>query len=315
MNGREFDEPFGVWLTKRRIGLAMTQNKLAEDVGVDVSRIKAWEAGRSSPRLFNARALAEALGVPPDQRDSFYHFATGSRHPAPPVPSSRVERLRQYVVPPIQNLAHVADLASQQPWTNWPIIMDNPLKGDRYRWSDGGPWSYEDHLGELVRSVVDGWYRMEIRPKSSLGSTLGGMMFHPTQGTFYVAVDVVQPEAYHGNSCGLMFGARNNANFHVFTVRGFNQEYLVTGVRDDFDWSTTPDIIPTYLESIQRDRVNRLDIYATGDQFVFMVNSVVVGTRLIRALPGNAVDVVVVTRQDQPAVGLFANFELREPPS
>jgi transcriptional regulator with XRE-family HTH domain len=44
----------------------LTQEELADKVGVSLTTISAWEGGKQ-PRIKNMRALAEALGVTPDQ--------------------------------------------------------------------------------------------------------------------------------------------------------------------------------------------------------------------------------------------------------
>ena len=43
----------------------LTQQELAERVGVHYRRIQEWESGAASPRPVNQRRLAEALGVTP----------------------------------------------------------------------------------------------------------------------------------------------------------------------------------------------------------------------------------------------------------
>jgi transcriptional regulator with XRE-family HTH domain len=44
----------------------LTQDELARRVRVSTRAVAAWESGDSIPRQRNARALARALGVPPE---------------------------------------------------------------------------------------------------------------------------------------------------------------------------------------------------------------------------------------------------------
>jgi transcriptional regulator with XRE-family HTH domain len=49
-------------LRRRRF---LTQTELANQVGVSMKTVQAWEGGRAQPRLRHIPPLAEALGIPP----------------------------------------------------------------------------------------------------------------------------------------------------------------------------------------------------------------------------------------------------------
>lgn len=50
-------------LEQLRIAVALTQDQLAEKVGVTRVTVSSWENGASQPRIQYIRPLAEALGV------------------------------------------------------------------------------------------------------------------------------------------------------------------------------------------------------------------------------------------------------------
>lgn len=51
-------------LKQLREHLPMTQTELAEEVGVSVQAVRAWEAGKSIPRPSHLRRLAQILEMP-----------------------------------------------------------------------------------------------------------------------------------------------------------------------------------------------------------------------------------------------------------
>jgi transcriptional regulator with XRE-family HTH domain len=57
-------ERFGQRLRQFRKDKGMTQNELADHLGVSIPAISAWEKGRSLPRDHRLTALAEILGIP-----------------------------------------------------------------------------------------------------------------------------------------------------------------------------------------------------------------------------------------------------------
>lgn len=57
-------ERFGHRLRQFRKDKGMTQNELADHLGVSVPAISAWEKGRSLPRDHRLNALAETLCIP-----------------------------------------------------------------------------------------------------------------------------------------------------------------------------------------------------------------------------------------------------------
>ena len=43
----------------------LTQERMAELLGIDQSTVSSWEVGRSSPRVSQLKAIAKALGCKP----------------------------------------------------------------------------------------------------------------------------------------------------------------------------------------------------------------------------------------------------------
>jgi predicted ATPase/transcriptional regulator with XRE-family HTH domain len=86
------DEPlsFGVWLKRRRKGLDLTQNELAEQLGCSLSTIVKIEAEQRRPSRQIAGLLATILQIPEDQRAVFIKMARGERRfeGLPPVPGA-----------------------------------------------------------------------------------------------------------------------------------------------------------------------------------------------------------------------------------
>ena len=70
-------------LVQLRKMLNMTQEDLAEKVGVSRQAVAKWEAGETSPDLDRARMLAEALGVSLDDLTN-YEPGDGMGLPVPP---------------------------------------------------------------------------------------------------------------------------------------------------------------------------------------------------------------------------------------
>lgn len=80
---------FGRWLRRRRKFMELTQNALARLVGCSTATIRKIESDERRPSRSMALALAEALGVPADERPAFVRFARSGwadeppAHPAP----------------------------------------------------------------------------------------------------------------------------------------------------------------------------------------------------------------------------------------
>ena len=64
-----------IQITRQAAGL--TQERLAEEIGVSRQTIAKWEAGETSPDLEHAAALAQALGCTVDALVNFDSKATG----------------------------------------------------------------------------------------------------------------------------------------------------------------------------------------------------------------------------------------------
>lgn len=95
------DLSFGLWLKKRRKALDLTQSALAERVGCSHATIEKIESEERRPSIQIAELLAEALEIPPAERDNFLRIA---------------RRLR-----PTEGLATVSPISSPLPKTNLPI--------------------------------------------------------------------------------------------------------------------------------------------------------------------------------------------------
>jgi tetratricopeptide (TPR) repeat protein/transcriptional regulator with XRE-family HTH domain len=76
-------------LAKRRKALGLTQEQLAEQLGVERSTIVRWERGDNQPAPWQRPKLARALGVSADRIEELLvadHSLAGPQDPAPPVP-------------------------------------------------------------------------------------------------------------------------------------------------------------------------------------------------------------------------------------
>jgi predicted ATPase/transcriptional regulator with XRE-family HTH domain len=95
---------FGRWLKERRKALDLTQFALAERVGCAEVTIGRIEADERRPSRQVAELLAEALGVPPEDRPAFVQFArTGhtGEAAAPLMPTSATPPAVAAAVPPL----------------------------------------------------------------------------------------------------------------------------------------------------------------------------------------------------------------------
>lgn len=68
---------FGYWVRRRRLALDLTQAALARRTGCSAAAIKKIEHDERRPSRMMAARLAEALGMPPDQRDRFVAAGLG----------------------------------------------------------------------------------------------------------------------------------------------------------------------------------------------------------------------------------------------
>lgn len=72
---------FGSWVRRRRLALDLTQAALARRAGCSLSAVKKIERDERRPSRVMAGSLADALGIPPDQRDRFTAAALGEAAP------------------------------------------------------------------------------------------------------------------------------------------------------------------------------------------------------------------------------------------
>jgi ABC-type oligopeptide transport system substrate-binding subunit/transcriptional regulator with XRE-family HTH domain len=68
---------FGTWVRRRRLTLDLTRDALARRVGCSVSAVKKIERDERRPSRTMATRFADALGIPPDQRDRFIDAGLG----------------------------------------------------------------------------------------------------------------------------------------------------------------------------------------------------------------------------------------------
>jgi len=68
---------FGYWVRRRRLALDLTRDSLARQVGCSPSAVKKIERDERRPSRTMALKLADALGLPPDQRAQFVAAALG----------------------------------------------------------------------------------------------------------------------------------------------------------------------------------------------------------------------------------------------
>jgi predicted ATPase/DNA-binding XRE family transcriptional regulator len=77
--------PFGLLLNCYRLAAGLTQEQLAERAGLSVRGISDLERGlKARPRVYTVFQLADALGLPPTDRATFYEVARGGAMPSSP---------------------------------------------------------------------------------------------------------------------------------------------------------------------------------------------------------------------------------------
>jgi transcriptional regulator with XRE-family HTH domain len=75
----ETETSFGAWVRRRRNTLGLLQKELAHQVGCSVPALQKIERDERRPSRSMAERLAEALGVPADERTLFVQAARGER--------------------------------------------------------------------------------------------------------------------------------------------------------------------------------------------------------------------------------------------
>ena len=91
---------FGTWLKQRRKALDLTQERLAAQVGCASETLRKIEAGRRPSREL-AERLADALALPPTERDPFLHAARPIRLPVPAQPAAAPPRNEDHLDLPL----------------------------------------------------------------------------------------------------------------------------------------------------------------------------------------------------------------------
>jgi transcriptional regulator with XRE-family HTH domain len=82
-----WDESFATMLTRLRHDAGLTQERLADRSGLSVRAISSLECGERRPRRYTLERLAQALGLPPDQRAIMMATAERDRRRLPDTPS------------------------------------------------------------------------------------------------------------------------------------------------------------------------------------------------------------------------------------
>ncbi len=78
------EEPsFGLWLSRRRKSLGLTQKQLAERVNCATITIRKIEAEQRRPSLQIIERLAQTCNVPREEHAAFYQFARGYKPLSP----------------------------------------------------------------------------------------------------------------------------------------------------------------------------------------------------------------------------------------
>lgn len=68
---------FGEWLKQRRKALDLTQEELAQKAGCSIFALRKIESGERRPSKQLAGLLADSLGIPPDEKQTFIRVARG----------------------------------------------------------------------------------------------------------------------------------------------------------------------------------------------------------------------------------------------
>jgi hypothetical protein len=214
-------------------------------------------------------------------------------------------------VPPQQaeNPGSNANIPTIMPDETWTTVISETFNTGESNWATG---TESDQYGEASRESADGQYRFVIEAATERGFTWGGGNFFDTPDTFYAAVDTHKVSGMRTSSCGLMVGARNNSNFHIFRVRDEEQRFSLAKVEDDTGWTA---LVPwQYSAEIATDAVNRMAILVDGSHFSLFVNDGLVQEWDDPAFGDGGVDVAVQAYTLDRVVCDFDNFELRVPP-
>ena len=68
---------FGEWLKRRRGGLGLTQEQLAQQLNCSTSALRKFESEERRPSAEVVEQLADIFNLPPAERKSFLRFARG----------------------------------------------------------------------------------------------------------------------------------------------------------------------------------------------------------------------------------------------
>jgi len=77
MEGVLAEVSFGDWLKRRRMGLGLTQDQLAQQINCSTSALRKFESEERRPSAGTIEQLADIFNIPPEERRSFLRFARG----------------------------------------------------------------------------------------------------------------------------------------------------------------------------------------------------------------------------------------------
>lgn len=78
-------DSFGVWLSKRRKSLGLTQNQFARQANCATITLRKIEAEQRRPSVQIAKSFARILLIPKDEQDAFLRFARGNWQSVPEI--------------------------------------------------------------------------------------------------------------------------------------------------------------------------------------------------------------------------------------
>lgn len=207
-------------LAERRKAMGLSQERLAEAVGVDTSTVARWERGETEPQAVHRPSLAEALKVTVEHVGELL-TSSGARHTAPAY-------LAPYSLAELPSGAGVADddyAAAQSAWGALRTLEDLAVfvRSDMLTRRDilaasitmaagkvltepvaswlnttpGGLPATEGHgLGRIGMSVVEGIERTVRYFVTSDASAGGGLAREAAVGQLKYAVDLAQYASY-----------------------------------------------------------------------------------------------------------------------
>jgi transcriptional regulator with XRE-family HTH domain len=209
-------------LTERRKAMGLSQERLAEAVGVDTSTVARWERGETEPQAVHRPRMAEALKVPVETVGELL-TATGSstRHAAPAyltpyglaeLPPGAVEPADDHAAPlyawgALRTLEDLAVFLRSDMLTRRDILaasvtmaagkaLTEPVASWLNTAPGGLPASDGHGLGRIGMSAVEGIERTVRYLVASDYAVGGGLLREAAAGHLKYAVDLAQYASY-----------------------------------------------------------------------------------------------------------------------